>query len=226
MGRREVGIPEPEPETEDPAPIDAHPVRRLIEACLPVAAIQAWVWSLGPDRTRLLDAAFGVALGALVAILAARSRPNRRTFGVAAGPEHRKSAFPLAIFTLLAVGGLLAWGDWAGRLRIEFDLVSALAAYPAWAALQMAAVLGFVYPRIRALSGRATAPFLTALLFGSAHAPNLLLMGGGFVMVAVYAAIWERHPSLPAVALSHGIIGAVCNKALHVSMRIGPGYFL
>jgi membrane protease YdiL (CAAX protease family) len=66
---------------------------------------------------------------------------------------------------------------------------------------------------------------LTAVLFGLAHAPNPLLMLGGAGIVFFYSLVWRKAPSLPAIAVSHGWIGAIADKALHVSMRVGAHYF-
>ena len=82
-----------------------------------------------------------------------------------------------------------------------------------------------MHRHFRQAAGNELAPLLTAGLFAAAHTPNLLLMFGGACMVYTYARVWARTPSLPLVALSHGLIGAVCDKLMHVSMRVGAHYF-
>lgn len=67
-------------------------------------------------------------------------------------------------------------------------------------------------------------PLLMALVFAGAHAPNALLMLGGGVMALTFARVWDRAPSLPLSGLCHGLVGAVCDKLLHVSMRVGAHY--
>ena len=100
-----------------------------------------------------------------------------------------------------------------------------MSAYPLWGFVQQGIMFGVVYPRVSALVGRRAAPYGTAALFALAHVPNPLLMLGGFVMLAFFGCVWQRHASLPWLALSHGVIGAVCDKALHVSLRVGPHYW-
>jgi hypothetical protein len=124
------------------------------------------------------------------------------------------------VAVLLVYGALSPQG-----LRCAWDLVWSLALYPLWGVIQQGAVLGVAYPRFRMAAGERAAPVLAAMLFAAAHTPNPLLMGGGALMVLVYAGVWRKWPSLPVIAISHGVIGAVCDKALHVSMRVGAHYF-
>ena len=196
------------------------------EAVFPIASAQAYIWIVPHERPRWLDLLFGTVLTViLVAIVLRRGLLSWRTFGLAWGADHRRSALPLALFTAGAIAVLLVWGWQAGRLRNEADLYRALVAYPVWGLVQQGLMFGIVYPRMRLAVGVRAAPYLTALLFAAAHLPNPLLMAGGALMVLVYGFVWERNPSLPLVALSHGVIGAVCDKALHVSLRVGAHYF-
>ena len=195
-------------------------------AISPIAAAQAYIWLVPHERPRWLDVACGLCITTfVVAVVVRRGRIDPRAFGLAHGPDHRRALLPVAILTGVSVGILLVFGLLTGRLRGGTGLVFALLAYPLWGLLQQALMLGFVYPRMRALAGVRVAPLLTGLLFAAAHAPNPLLMIGGGAMAFGFALIWERAPSLPLVALGHGIIGAVCDKALDVSMRVGAHYF-
>ncbi len=197
----------------------------MLEAIFPVAASQAYIWIVPHERPRWLDVLFGVAVGVVIATYVVRGgRLTWRTMGLARGSDHRRAALPIGIFTLVMVGGLLGWAGLTGHLRRDWDILGALAAYPIWGLLQQGVMFGVVYPRLRQVAGARAAPFLTAVLFAAAHSPNPMLMGGAAVMAVVYGLVWERTPSLPVIAISHGVIGAVCDKALHVSMRVGAHY--
>lgn len=210
-----------------PADRPAPPRWRLVlEAVFPVAAGQAYIWSVPHDRPRWLDVALAAAVFAVVAIYVVRGPfLSWRTFGLARGREHLRAALPIGLFTLAVVTGLLLWGWRTDGLRQDWDVAAALAAYPVWGFVQQAVMFGVAYPRLRAAAGARAAAPLVAVLFAAAHAPNPMLMIGGGLMVLVFALVWEQAPSLPVLALSHGIIGAVCDKALHVSMRVGAHFF-
>lgn len=85
-------------------------------------------------------------------------------------------------------------------------------------------MFAFVAPRLGRLVPAAFLPLALAAVFCLAHLPNPLLMIGGGLMTYGFARIWAKTPSLLLLALSHGILGAVCDKALDVSMRVGAGY--
>ncbi len=198
----------------------------LAEAVAPVLVCQVYIWLMPAERQRGFDLLLGLLLAAW-AVWAIRQRGPRgaAAFGVARSWSHARAALPLAVFALAAVGTLLVGGWLTERLRNEGDLWRALLGYPLWAVVQQGLFLGVLYPRLRAACGAGAAPGLLALLFAVAHAPNPLLMVGGGLMSLVFATVWEKAPSLPLVALAHGVIGAVCDKGLHVSMRVGAHYF-
>jgi membrane protease YdiL (CAAX protease family) len=202
-----------------------NPTPLLLEAVFPVAASQAYIWLAPYERPRWWDVAFGVVVGALiVAYVLRRGIVGWRTFGLARGRNHLAAAAPVGLFTGVVVVGLLGWGSWTGGLRRDWDIAAAIALYPIWGIVQQGVMFGIAYPRFATVLGQAWAIAATATLFALAHSPNPLLMIGGGLMVAFYGLVWRRWPSLPVIAVSHGVIGAVCDKALHVSMRVGAHY--
>jgi predicted neutral ceramidase superfamily lipid hydrolase len=184
----------------------------------PVLAVQAYVWLVPHERPRAVDAGFGVLVILAVLLTVRRRPPTRAEAGLGPWAEQRRSILPLALFTAAATAALLL-GGWATEtLRLRWDVLKALAAYPLWGAIQCAYFLVFALPRLRS-------PLAVALLFALAHTPNPVLMAGGGVMMLVFALVWRRAPSLPVTAISHGVIGAVLGKMLHVSTRIGAWYW-
>jgi membrane protease YdiL (CAAX protease family) len=205
------------------------PRRRLgpaLEAVIPILAAQAYIWAVPHERPRWWDVVCGGLVAAFLVLAIVRSGPRGwRAFGLGRRADHWRAARPLALMTCGGVLVVLAYGWMTDQLRRDWDILAALAAYPVWGCLQQGVMLAFVYPRLRTALGLRWAPLATAMLFGLAHIPNLPLMLGGVALVLGYAIIWERAPSLPLTGLSHGLIGAVCDKALHVSMRVGAHYF-
>jgi len=197
------------------------------EAVFPVAAQQAYIWLVPHGRPRWWDATFAALVVAIVVVyVGRRGLLDRRTFGLGKWADQRRAFVPVLIFTLVVIAGLLVWGSQDPRgLRREWDVLGSLALYPLWGFIQQSCMFGVVYPRCRLLAGEWGAIVLTAVLFGLAHAPNPLLMFGGAGIVFFYGLVWRKAPSLPAIAVSHGWIGAITDKALHVSMRVGAHYF-
>lgn len=213
------------------------------EAVFPVAAQQAYLWIAGAERTRWIDVAVGVTVTVVVGWYVVRRRAmwTPMTLGLTGLRTHLRAlawVLPItaAFIAVMLLGGWLTTGQPRGGLRQNWDILRAAALYPLWGLVQQGLVLGVIYPRCRALVGDGEAniarariwgaALLAAALFGAAHAPNPLLMGGGALMVFFSALVWRRYPALLAVALGHGLIGAVCDKALNVSMRVGMRYLL
>ena len=201
-------------------------VTLLVEAVTPILAAQMYIWAVPHERPRWWDVICGLAIAGFVALAIVRSPArDRRLFGLGPRADHWRAAGPLGLLTGLFVLMILGYG-WATRqLRGDWDVLAAAAAYPIWGLAQQGVMLGFVYPRLKAALGIPWAPLGTAILFGLAHLPNPLLTVGGVGLALGYALIWQRAPSLPLTAFSHGLIGAVCDKALHISMRVGAHYF-
>ena len=190
-------------------------------------AVGAWLWLEPVRRSRGADVVFGVLLACVLLLLAWREGfPSAEEAGLSpVRPPLRSIARSLAsVLPLLAA--VVAWGGATGRLYASPDLPRALLTYPLGALVQDAVVFVFILPRVEVAAGRRAAVPVTALLFGLVHLPNPLLTAGSALLVLVLSRGWRRDPrSLLALAAAHGVLGAVCDKAIHVSMRVGAGYF-
>ena len=200
--------------------------RSALEVLAPALAISAWVWLEPWGRPRGSDALFGAIIAALVLLVAWNDGlPSAAEAGLDPRGHHgRATALALAA-TLPLLALVVAWGGITGRLYVDPALPRALALYPLGALAQEAAIFVFVLPRAEAVLGPGPGVLATALLFAAVHLPNPLLTAGSALLVLALAWVWRRERSLVALAVAHGLLGAVTDKAIHVSMRIGASYF-
>ena len=141
----------------------------------------------------------------------------------------------LALPTGVGLIGIVLAGLVTGELEISLsealDIGLHCVSYPPWALLQQYAVLGFVFIRLREAFGRpGPAIAVAAALYAGFHYPNFLLVGLGFPVGLLWAWVFSRRPSLYAVAISHGVLGAFLSEmaasAYWAGMSVGSKLFL
>ena len=102
-----------------------------------------------------------------------------------------------------------------------------LATYLGWALIQQYLVAGVVFTHLRSIAGP-LAVVLSAAAFGFMHLPNFALMVSTFVLGLYLLAVYDRHPNLPALALTHALAAVGLNQAatglLWLSREIGPRF--
>jgi membrane protease YdiL (CAAX protease family) len=142
------------------------------------------------------------------------------------------SALRLLILPMIGLGLLILLVGWLGSsLRFEkLQLWQWAAWLLVWGAVQQYVLQGFINRRAQILWGcGARSVFLVALVFALLHLPNPWLSVATFIGGAIWAAIYQRVPNLPALALSHALMSLLLASsfpasALH-SLRVGIRYF-
>lgn len=160
-------------------------------------------------------------------------RDSLRTLGLGF-KELRPSAealLPLALVALLLP--LLVYGFVSHHLALLRPGTRSLvdfAGYGSWSVFQEYLTQSYFHNRLMSVvRSRHLSSFLTALVFGSAHIPNPILMIATFVGGFLFSETFARHRNIWPLALTHAVAGfliaAICPPALIHNMRVGPGYY-
>ena len=104
-----------------------------------------------------------------------------------------------------------------------------IAGYILWTLYQQFLVNDLFMPRLtRLLANESAAVGLAAVLFATAHLPNLPLTAATLVWGAISCALFRRYRNLYTLGLAQGLLGlcfAICvPDALHHHLRVGLGY--
>lgn len=203
-----------------PAPASA---RDLIELILGYGLILICIW-MPESPQRVLSP---VALFVTLAIVLAR-RPSLDDLGL--GRRGLASSFwilPAAI--IFAIASLLVAkqiGTLHPLYKSDFKHVTG---YLLWTLYQQFLLNDFFMPRLtRLLASESAAVGLAAVLFATAHLPNLPLTAATLVWGAISCSLFRRYRNLYALGLAQGLIGlcvAVCIPDAQIHhLRVGLGY--
>lgn len=205
------------------------PRRSLLFLLAVYAGFHTYLWLVLPARRPLLT-----ALGALAILAVTVGDPWRRGESLTSmglrGSGFGPAASRLALPTLVGVLALVVLGLQApAGPRLDRLPRRLLAIFP-WALFQQALLQGTFNRRLGAALGPGwRAAFLNGLLFGGAHLPNLGLALATAALGVWWSHVYQRHPNLWALSLSHTVLSAVAQTFLPAawthSFRIGPGYF-
>jgi len=104
-----------------------------------------------------------------------------------------------------------------------------VAGYVLWTLHQQFLLNDLFMPRLtRLLPSESAAIGLAAVLFATAHLPNLPLTAATLIWGAISCALFRRYRNLYALGLAQGLLGlcfAICvPDALHHHLRVGLGY--
>jgi hypothetical protein len=197
--------------------------RDLIELLLGYGLILFILWMPETPQRILSPIAFLVTLGMVLA-----GRPTLDDLGLTRRGLAR-SFWILPAAVLLAIASVLAAkqiGTLHPLYKADFKHV---AGYVLWTLYQQFLLNDLFMPRlIRLLPSENAAVALAAVLFATAHLPNLPLTAATLVWGAVSCALFRRYHNLYALGLAQGLLGlcfAICvPDALHHHLRVGLGY--
>ncbi len=142
--------------------------------------------------------------GALVVILAAWHDLRRREWGLswkALGPGLRLS-LPITLGLALLI---LAVGAALGTLHDRRDFLGHLGGLFIWGGAQQWVLQTVVLREAQRASSRNVGIFIAALLFGAIHMPNVFLSGMTFGGALFWCWVYNRHPNIIPLALSHAL---------------------
>ena len=208
--------------------IVAHPA---MQPFVFAALVSIYIWWVAPAAGMVPQAMCLAVLGSLPLASNLVHRDGWRDIGLRLDNLPRSAlavgGASAAMAFLVATGLMVATlAGTAGR----FSLPSAVAILtgPLWSFVQQYVLQGFVRRRLRAACGPRTAAAVAALLFGSLHAPNPVLVPATTLAGYVWCRLHERAPNLFTLALSHAglavLVLAVFPAAWHHGLRVGPGY--
>jgi len=197
--------------------------RDLIELLLGYGLILFILWMPETPQRILSPVALIVTLAIVLA-----SRPTADDLGLARRGLAR-SFWILPAAVLLAIASVLVAkqiGTLHPLYKADFKHV---AGYVLWTLYQQFLLNDLFMPRlIRLLPSENAAVALAAVLFATAHLPNLPLTAATLVWGAVSCALFRRYHNLYALGLAQGLLGlcfAICvPDALHHHLRVGLGY--
>lgn len=142
------------------------------------------------------------------------------------------SAVRLLILPMVGLGVLIVLIGWlsSGLRSDKLQLWQWVVWLPVWGLIQQYVLQGFINRRAQLLWGRgARSVLLVACVFALLHLPNPWLSIATFIGGAVWAAVYQRVPNLPALALSHGVMSLLLASSFPAnainSLRVGIRYF-
>lgn len=195
----------------------------VLEPAVLFAAIMGYIWIWRASHPRLWIA---ILASLFVSHMMHREGARQLGFGRQSLSEcaHRFAPLLAVLALVMLTAGILL--NTTRRMPPDQAFL-ALFAYLPWGLLQQYMLNGYFLNRFdRAFSPR-TSAWLTAVLFGAVHTPNLFLMAvalaGGWCATQVY----RRHRNLYFLGIAHATIGfllfvTVPDSVSH-HLRVGPG---
>jgi len=188
-----------------------------------LGSIIVYVWLIEPHAGR--DAV--VMPAAMVLILASWHDLRNREWGFS-WPGLGPGLWPALEVTLAAALSILGAGAMAGTLHDRRDFLGSLAPLVLWGAAQQWVLQTVVLREAQRASTRARGIVIAAALFGAVHLPNPLLAPLTCVGALVWCSLYDRHPNIIPLALSHGLgtlaLRYAFDETITGRLRIGAAY--
>lgn len=188
-----------------------------------VSAVLVYIWFFEGRA----DREWVYAPGALVIALTAWHDGKHRKWGFdwkAFGPAARLTA----LWTGLALGGIFAAGALAGTIHDRRDFLGTFLYLSIWGGAQQWVLQTAVLRDSQRATTRQAGIGIAALLFGLLHMPNVFLAVMTTIGALIWCAIYDRHPNIVPLALSHALttlaILYAFDEAITGRLRIGASY--
>ncbi len=171
----------------------------------------------------------GLAVGLILLSHRARGESAR---DVGWRTDNFVKAMRLLVLPMLALGALIVVVGWLSRgLRSDkLQMWQWVIWLPVWGLVQQYVLQGFINRRAQIIWGQGARSLLAVgFVFALLHLPNLWLSLATFVGGIAWAAVYQRVPNLPALALSHALMSLLLASSMPASMinslRVGIRYF-
>jgi membrane protease YdiL (CAAX protease family) len=188
-----------------------------------LTCILVYVWLIEPNVTRsavLIPAA-------IVVILTTWHDLRYRDWGFS-WPALAPGLWRALVVTFAAVFLIVGAGVALGTLHDRRDFLGSLAPLVLWGGAQQWVLQTLVLREAQRASSRAKGIVIAAVLFGVVHLPNPLLTSVTGAAALVWCWLYDRHPNIVPLALSHGLgtlaLRYAFDEAIIGRLRIGAAY--
>jgi membrane protease YdiL (CAAX protease family) len=188
-----------------------------------LACILVYVWFIEPHVERS-----AVLLPAAVVVILAAWHDNRHHEWGFSWRALAPGLLRALVVTLVAVVLILAAGAAVGTLHDRRDFLGSLAPLVLWGGAQQWVLQTVVLREAQRASSPARGVVIGGLMFGLIHLPNPVLAAVTAVAGLVWCRLYDRHPNIIPLALSHGLgtlaLRYAFDEAILGRLRIGAAY--
>lgn len=188
-----------------------------------VGIVLAWTWVLAPR----VAGSYVVAAGAAVIGLTVLHDWRRREWGLAPGATAGASRGALVV-TVVAVLAIVGAGAALGTLHDRRDFLGSLGPLVIWGAAQQWVLQTVLLREAQRATSRRAGILLAAVLFAVVHLPNPVLTALTFGGALLWCAIYDRHPTIVPLAISHALATLALRYAFDAELlgrlRVGAAY--
>jgi len=188
-----------------------------------MACVMTYVWIIEPNVSRN---AVLVPVAAVV-ILTAWHDLRQGEWGFS-GPVLLPGLWRALAVTLVALLLIVGAGAGIGTLHDRRDFLGSLAPLVLWGGAQQWVLQTVVLREAQRTSSRAKGIVIAAVLFAAVHLPNPLLAPLTGVAAFIWCRLYDRHPNIIPLALSHGLgtlaLRYAFDEAIIGHLRIGAAY--
>jgi membrane protease YdiL (CAAX protease family) len=188
-----------------------------------IACVLAYVWVVEPHVSRS-----AVAIpAAIVVMLTGWHDLRHREWGFS-GAALLPGLWRALAVTFVALLLIVGAGAAIGTLHDRRDFLGSLAPLVLWGGAQQWVLQTVVLREAQRTSSRAKGIVIAAVLFGAIHLPNPLLVPLTGAAAFIWCRLYDRHPNIIPLALSHGLgtlaLRYAFDEAITGHLRIGAAY--